>query len=81
MRAPRVVKFVHSGEKKYPSTSSGTPRTTLPSAAPRKTVSSRLAPVNTTSQNGRHTTFSRWLRNSSAMARRMSSQSTAMSGR
>ena len=53
-----IVKSVHSGRKKYPSASSGTPRTTLPSAAPKKTMSSALAPPNTTSQNGCHSGLS-----------------------
>ena len=47
-------KLVHSGSKKYPPASSGTPRTTLPSAAPKKIASSALEMQKTTSHKGAH---------------------------
>src|SRR5580693_1594231 len=46
--------LVHNDSKKYPLASRGTPRTTLPSAAPKKIANSKLAPENTKSQKGIH---------------------------
>src|SRR5260370_33627190 len=40
------TRVVHNGKKKYPSESSGTPRTTLPSATPKTTASIALATAN-----------------------------------
>ena len=68
-------------QEKKPEWSSGTPRTTLPIAAPKKIASIALAAANTTSHNGYHTRLETLLRNSIAMPRRMRSQSTIMSGR
>src|SRR5215831_17014228 len=57
-------KFVQSGSKKYPSGPRGTPRTTLPSAAPKKMRSRMLDAQKTTSKNPRHTGLSMWARSS-----------------
>ena len=66
--SPVVPRSVKSGSKKVPVGDSGTPRTTLPSAAPRKTARRALETPNTTSQKGRQTdASSRWLRNSRAI--------------
>ena len=48
-------KSVHNGRKNSPERSSGTPRTTLPNAAPKKTANRPLAEANTTSHSGCHT--------------------------
>src|ERR1700676_4631045 len=48
-------KSVHNDSKKYPLASSGTPRTTLPSAAPKNTASSALEPQNKKSHKGSQT--------------------------
>jgi len=74
-------KSVHRGAKKRPLASSGTPRTTFPRAAPRKTARSALASEKTTSQKSLQIGCWRWFRNSIAIPRRMRSQSTIMSGR
>jgi len=50
-------------------------------AAPKKMASKALASMNRTSKKGRHRLSSRWLRNSMAMPRTMSSQRTIMSGK
>ena len=57
------------------------PGSRCPSAAPKKIASSALDAVNPASQNGFHTGLSMWLRNSIEMPRRISSQSTIISGR
>jgi len=46
-------KSVHSGSKNHPSASSGTPRTTFPSAAPKKIARNPLDREKTASQSGR----------------------------
>ena len=78
---PPMPKSVHRGRKKRPLAPRGTPRTTLPSAAPRKTVSRALETKKMVSQNRRHTGASTWWRNSREMPRPMSIHSTSISGR
>jgi len=75
------LKFVHSGSKKRPSASIGTPRTTFPSAAPNTTASRMLEAAKRTSQSGVHAGLSMWFRSSTESPRRIRSQSTIMSGR
>ncbi len=78
---PIGEKVVQRGSEKKPAPSSGTPRTTLPSAAPKKMISTALAAKKTASQNPAHISWcTRWW-NSMATARSISSHSTMNSGR
>jgi len=74
-------KSTHSGSKNRPLSSNGTPRITLPSAAPKKIARRELEKANVTSQSGFHASLSMWFRNSMEQPRRMRSQSTIMRGR
>src|SRR6187200_58046 len=72
----RAEKSVKSGSSNQPSAVSGTPRSRLPSAAPKKTGSSALATKKKTSHEPRHTGSETWLRNSIEMPRRIRHHST-----
>ena len=74
----RALQSVNSSSENQPRASSGTPRTTLPSAAPRKTARSALAAQKTVSQAWRQSGEATWLRNSMATPRRMRDQRTSM---
>ncbi len=74
-------KSVHKGSKKRPSASIGTPRTTLPRAAPKTTARRTLDAANRASQNGIQTGPSMWFRNSIESPRRIKSHRTIISGR
>ena len=73
-------KLSKSGMRNVPVGSSGTPRSTLPSAAPRTTAMSVLPSAKVTSQNDAQSGLLTWLRSSMASPRRMSTQSNIISG-
>ncbi len=70
-----------SGSANQPLSSSGTPRRRLPSAAPKSTGASVEASQKVPSQKPRHMPSPTCERNSIAMPRRISTQSTSMIAR
>ncbi len=64
-----------------PDRSSATPRMTLPSATPSRTVMPSEEPKKNQSHMARHRGLSRLERNSMAMVRRMSTRSTSIMAR
>src|SRR5690242_21292325 len=67
--------------KKYPSSLRGTPRTTLPTAAPKKIASSTLAKENKKSKNDHQSGSSTWDRSSTPTPRSIKSHKTIISGK
>jgi hypothetical protein len=79
--SPPMRKSIQRGRKNLPEASSGTPRMTLPSAAPKKMASKAPEAMKPASQMGFQTGLSMWFRSSIETPRRINSHNTIINGR